>query len=317
MIYQSEHKGLASVILESAALRVTILPELGSKLVSIEDKASGEELFYQRKTECLVLPEAGDLFLNYDASGFDEMFPTIDACPYPAPGKFHGITLPDHGEVWYLPWEVQLTNHQVFLKIAGKILPYVLEKNVSFKNSRTLRIDYRLKNVSDLELAYLWAMHGLINCHPTMELILPLDVQRVVNVFSSDVLGEPGKVHSYPITKDLSAKEYRLDRVQPPSAKKIEKWYVSGEMSSGRVGVYYPHSQQLYQLSYPVDKIPYLGFYVTEGGGGVAADYNCALEPSTGFYDTLERAHENQKVSILPAHGQITWFLEIYWGPKY
>jgi len=47
----------------------------------------------------------GAVFVDQDMSGWDEMFPTINACTYPAPSPYAGITLPDHGEVWVLPWE--------------------------------------------------------------------------------------------------------------------------------------------------------------------------------------------------------------------
>ena len=43
---------------------------------------------------------------DYDASGFDECFPTIGACAYPE-APWQGVIAPDHGELWTLPWAWQ------------------------------------------------------------------------------------------------------------------------------------------------------------------------------------------------------------------
>ncbi len=302
--------------MESEHLAAVFLPELGSKLVSLKDKETGRELFFQRKVEQLVLPEPRDSFLNYDVSGFDEMFPTIDPCIYPVSGVYQGRQLPDHGEVWYLPWDVLIMGEEVRLRVEGELLPYTLEKRISFKDSHTLRIDYLLTNLGEEEFSYIWAMHGLVQCEPNLELMLPADVTQVVNVFESKVLGVRGAVHPYPLTLDLQGNPYRLDRIQPETARKVEKWYVVDRLISGRVGVYYPGSGLLYQVEYPVEKIPYLGFYVTEGGGGIGADYNCALEPCTGYYDSLELAYQNKQVSSLLSRESEEWYLEIFWGQK-
>ncbi len=52
-----------------------------------------------------------------------------------------------------------------------------------------------------------------------------------------------------------------------------------------------------YKLGWDKDKLPYLGFWITDGG--FRGDYNCALEPSTGYYDSIDIATKNGKVSYL------------------
>jgi hypothetical protein len=50
-------------------------------------------------------------------------------------------------------------------------------------------------------------------------------------------------------------------------------------------------------FTYDANKLPYLGFWRTLGG--FRGDYNCALEPSNGFYDSIAKAQENKTCPIL------------------
>ena len=52
-------------------------------------------------------------------------------------------------------------------------------------------------------------------------------------------------------------------------------------------------------LHYDVKKLPYLGVWIT--AGGFEGDYNCALEPSNGFYDGIGRAEKNCRLPVLKA----------------
>ena len=89
----------------ASSLRAVIVPELGAKIVSLFDR--------RRQHEWLVPPMRtlkqtayGDDFVSQDMSGWDEMMPTIVACDY------QGARLPDHGEVWSIPWQVERLRQQ-------------------------------------------------------------------------------------------------------------------------------------------------------------------------------------------------------------
>lgn len=67
-----------------------VVPEMGAKLVSLADKRSGLEwLAGPADRPFRPVPYGAD-FVQQDMSGWDEMFPTIVACAYPAPGENHG-----------------------------------------------------------------------------------------------------------------------------------------------------------------------------------------------------------------------------------
>ena len=98
--------GQPALALDTPVLRLVTVPGMGAKIVSLYDKRHGREWLVP-PTERLFGPVPyGVQFDAQDMSGWDEMFPTIDACAYPLPGAYAGAALPDHGEVWPLPWAV-------------------------------------------------------------------------------------------------------------------------------------------------------------------------------------------------------------------
>ena len=98
---------IAALVLENETIRTVVVPTMGAKIVSLLDKRTGTE-WLAGPGERPFRPSAyGATFDQQDMSGWDEMFPTITACPYPAPGAYTGAPLPDHGEVWAVPWTTQ------------------------------------------------------------------------------------------------------------------------------------------------------------------------------------------------------------------
>jgi len=88
-----------------------------------------------------------------------------------------------------------------------------------------------------------------------------------------------------------------LNRVFGSDAKKCEKYYVKNKLSVGTCGVVYPADGVVFTLEYDINKFPYFGFWVSEGG--FRGDYNCAPEPSTGYYDSIDVAAKNGALPVL------------------
>jgi hypothetical protein len=62
-------------------------------------------------------------------------------------------------------------------------------------------------------------------------------------------------------------------------------------------------------MSFPRDKVPYLGVWVNEGGW--VGQYNIALEPSTGAMDRVDFARMWGMNSFLRSFEQRQWYLNI------
>jgi hypothetical protein len=136
----SEWRGQPAWALESARLRVVTTAGVGAKIVSITDKAAGHEWLVAPADRSFGLLTYGATFIEQDMSGWDEMFPTIKACAYPQPGPYAGAALPDHGEVWALPWEmIAAEDGALTLGVDGRALPYRLMRTLRLDDAATLR----------------------------------------------------------------------------------------------------------------------------------------------------------------------------------
>lgn len=285
MIDWIKYKGLDGIQLENNVLRIVILPELGGKIASFYRKDKDFELLFQHKEERYRLPTLYDPFSSFDASGFDDAFPTIDAGMVKLNGK--KVDYPDHGELWSSHMQTKLIGEKAEFFYASEILPYHYKKTAALRGD-SLSLEYEITNTGAMDLPCIWAMHCLVRCEEDMELMFPPDTREVINVLDSKVLGEVGRVHPYPVTTDLQDNEYALNRISKRETMKMEKYYVRGKVKQGTCGVNYPSQHVRFDIHFDPEQLPYLGFWVTEGG--FRGDYNCALEPTNGYYDSIETA---------------------------
>lgn len=306
MIEEIVFKGVKAIKLSNRCISVVVLPSIGGKIASYYHKVKDFELLFQNEEEYYQQAKLGEEFALFDCSGFDDCFPTIDSCNIKYGNK--QIEYPDHGEIWTAKFDYKIKKETVGFLYYSKLLPYVYQKRVTIKDNK-LHLDYKITNQGKEIIPCLWAMHCLINCSEEMRLYFPAQTDKVENVIKSNYLGDIGKVHSFPVTRDNYGDEYRLDRVFSSRANKYEKYYVCGEVREGSCGVYYPLEDVSFSINYNKELLSYLGFWVSEGG--FKGDYNCAFEPSNGYYDSVVTALENGKVYQLEPGESLEFTLEL------
>lgn len=294
MVYETIFKNINSVVLENDLLKVIVIPGIGGKLASIYNKTSQFELLFQNKENEYKKPYLDSPFAEFDAAGFDDAFPTIDTSKVIYEGN--EISYPDHGEIWSACFNYGIINEQVNLHYTSAILPYTYDKIITISDDNII-IKYDIKNTGKSPFPCIWAMHCLVNCTEDMEISFPKGTTEILNVHESTNLGKKNSIHKYPVTKTTDNKAYSLNRVGTPELKSTEKYYVNGAVNEGSCSIYYPVRNTLYTIDYDKNIMPYLGFWVTEGG--FRGDYNCALEPTNGFYDDIETAEKNNKLFYL------------------
>ena len=153
--------------LEAEGIALTIMPERGGKITSLVDTDRGRE-WLEQADDALVGPaDVEKSFDEGDMSGWDEMMPTISACRYPGAT----LELPDHGELWRVPWEVtRQSSSSVSTRVNGKVLPYLFERTLTLDNRR-VRVEYRV-STSDDDLRFLWAAHPLFALQPETKVVV-------------------------------------------------------------------------------------------------------------------------------------------------
>ncbi|MBU5593365.1 DUF5107 domain-containing protein [Clostridium sp. MSJ-4] len=281
-------KGIEALKIQSNYLKVVIIPEIGGKVASIYNLKKDFELLFQNKDEVYKRPKIYDAFENFDAAGFDDAFPTIDKCIVSINDK--NIEYPDHGEIWSGTFDYTIEGEKIILSYKSEILPYSYNKTL-FLEKDSLICEYNIKNTGDFPIPCIWAFHCLVNCEEDMEIVFPRGTNLIENVHDSKYLGEEGTVHKYPQTLDLNGEVFDLSKVLPKSFNNTEKYYVKGKVNEGKCGIYYPSKDISYNIYYDEKKLPYLGFWITEGG--FRGDYNCALEPTNGYYDDIIKSRDN------------------------
>ncbi|QPC45539.1 DUF5107 domain-containing protein [Mangrovibacillus cuniculi] len=295
-------KGIEAVVLENEAVKCTFLPSYGGKLASFYDKRNEYEWLFQAEEENLRIPEYGSDFSLYDSSGFDEVFPSIDETFHPTTGEI----VPDHGEVWALPWEVEEVDHGLQFTVKSSVFPYELIRTVTLEEEG-LQFDYRAVNNGPLSFPFIWTPHCLLNMNEYTKIEVPSGLEEVITVeHGTKHLGEWGTRHTYPFTKSLSTgEEMDLSKVAPIESGTCEKFYFTKPLPEGWCAVKQHDLGTTLRYEFPHEKIPYLGVWKTEGG--YRGHYNMALEPCTGIYDDVYVAKKIRKVTEIPPNGEYTW----------
>ena len=213
-------------------------------MCSLIYKPAGTELLLQRPNEAYRLaPYDGDYVAQGECSGFDEMFPSIDKCFYEG-YPWRGTPIPDHGEVWSIPWAWDDQDGRLHLVTHGVRFPYRLEKWVSFADDATLRTDYRLTNLSGFDLDFMWAAHMMLNLEEGAELALPDGVRKIVTALSFDgSLGRYGDEFDWPVATLPDGRRRDLRRMQPKAARDVVKYFVKGRMPEGWCALTYPRQR--------------------------------------------------------------------------
>jgi len=310
---QSDWFGHVAYELQSNDFRIICVPSLGGKLVSIFDKKKRFEWLEQPVNPPHNQIPYGADFITYSMFGWDEMFPTIDICTYPIKGPYFGNQMPEHGDAWTLNWEI-VQHKDNFLKMStfGKSLPYQFEKELFFKTDDTITMHYQVTNIGTEGFYYLWSAHPLFLCKSGMKIILPQDVSELINVKQTGKWGEIGNKFNWPTTRALEGFTWQLDQVGPPTLHDFRKFYISPKKTIYWASLFYPEAGNWIRMNWDAKKLPYFGLWIDEGY--YTAQSLIAFEPTTSYFDALDRAICNQKTPFLEKGERFTWDIELTIG---
>lgn len=283
-ITTSIRDGFEVLTLDNGILSASVMPALGGKISSLREKRSGFEFLFQNPRDGYRARTPGAVFSDYDASGFDDAFPNVDPSETEISGQ--RFAFPDHGELWTTRMDASLEGDGILLTAAGRVFAYDYEKHMRL-DGHSLRLEYAIVNREKIPMPCLWTMHCLVNVDPDSAFLLPKGAVEAENLFPGPVLGEPGRL------KVSSA----LTRVPEAGADVMMKYYLTDRVVEGDCGYAYPSRGLKLRLRYDAEKLPYLGLWCTMGG--YRGDCNAALEPTTGYYDSVPRAIQNGRVRML------------------
>lgn len=294
VVRTEQFQNVTAVVLENEWIRVKVLPAKGGKLASVYSKPKDFELLFQNPKPQYGEAKLYSPFEQYEACGFDDAFPSIDAGDVRVGGEY--VAYPDHGEIWSAPFEYCVKEERVELFCHSAILPYRYTKTIQLERDSVV-CSYEITNTGEVEFPYLWAFHCLVNYRENMRLILPESVEQVENVCASPLLGAVGEKYRFPTDTVQGGKTGDFRTVLPANPPSYAKYYAVGAVKQGVCGYEYPTEKVRALITYDAQKLPYLGFWITTGG--FRGDCNCALEPATGYYDSIATAQKNGCCSVL------------------
>jgi hypothetical protein len=293
-------------------MSATVIPRLGAKIASIVWQ--DEEVLFQNATTQLCAARYGASYAEFDASGFDECLPSIGPCAYPT-GPWSGIPVPDHGEVWSIPWSIDSDASTLNSSVKGIRFPYHFHRSIELLSEPGLRLKYRIENGSNTPFPFLWSAHPLLRIVPGMRVHLPDGVSLVVDWSKDERLGSPLANLSWPIAVDRQGKRVDLSVIDGPERGVVDKLYTS-RLLEGWCGLHDPASGRWIAMVFRTDQIPFVGLSINQGGWPAQGPgyFNLGLEPCNGFPDRLDLAVQQGGFSTIDPNGALDWQFDLLLG---
>lgn len=251
----------------------------GGAIVSLV--AEGREWLVQGPRRSAVTGASS--YVAVPPNGWDEMFPTIDAC------VVDGWSVPDHGEAWRTAWS--WTPDSMSFRCARGM---TLTRSIT-SDARTTRLDYVVE--SGVDQPFLWAAHPLFVAEPGTRVALDRPHGEVLEVTSTGTRAV--ELRPELLTSDsLEGGAYR--KLVWPSSVRV-----------GAATVVHPDGTWL-RMSWDLGAVPYLAVYL-ERSAFTRTDC-IAIEPMTGWYDSLADALSRGLVSRAGPGRPARWHVEVRSG---
>lgn len=290
-------------LLSDAHLEATVLPAYGGKIAGLVDRLTGRDWLWRNPFLPISKPRPGASYvLEHDCGGYDECFPAVSAGPYPVE-PWRDREIPDHGELWAVPWEVEPVEDGIRMRARTRRFPPRFERMIRLQDG-CLRLDYRVENPTPHAFPFIWSAHPLFALEAGMRIELPEG--HPLEVYGSDRLGD----RHAPVTWPFSG---GIDLSRPARVGFCAK-LAGPAPERGWIGL--THEARRLKLSYDPALVPDLGLWLNDGGWtpleGKPPYFNLGLEPCIGWGDDLAYAvREGLPHGVLPPHGERTWWLEI------
>ena len=305
-----------AIALENGAVRLVVLPGVGAKIVSCADARTGHEYVWRNPDRPIVPPPYAAPFEEYDISGWDECFPGIGQCVYPD-GPWQGSVVPDHGELWTLPWHAEPQPDGVRLWVHSVRFAYSFEKRIALTRNGFATF-YRVHNPTPYPFKCFWCTHPLFVATPQTRVILPDGVRVRMEVSLSGRLGPLLAEHPWPCTVDRQGRAVALDVMGPEGQQEAEKLYTTG-VNDGFAALHDGVSDRWLAFTFDPSAVPLVGFWANRSGwphpeGSRRPCYNLALEPCSGCPDRLDIAIPRGEYQTVPPEGYLAWRLDVHVG---
>jgi hypothetical protein len=256
-----------------------VLPGLGAKIISLVDKSADIELLWWNGRVPLAAAPFGSSYDDHFVGGWDELFPNDE------PEELVGEPMPDHGELWTLPWTTRseaLSDGTLALELTvpTPVSACRVTKRLVLGAGPELRVEYRVDHQGRDALPFLWKSHVAVRLRPDSAVDMAArDV--LVDGFGTPRTRPPGDLFRWPTaTVDGTAHDFR----QLPDTRErgvVELLMATG-LDEGTCSVDHPVVGSGLTLTWDLADLPSCWLFASYGGGWRGLDV-LVLEPCTGY----------------------------------
>jgi len=267
------------------------MPPLGGKIASL--RVGPDELLqtplnpYAARTRTMAFSEG-------DASGWDECLPSVAGCTLKT--ETGSITVPDHGDLWRVPWQVlNATEDSATLRANCFSLPLQMTRSLLLSQRPSgwqLQLLYSLTNLGAYCVPWSWAAHPLFAVDTSDRVILPNSIRSLaIEGSSGDYLGARGETVKWPQARTFPRGETDLSLTHDAHRSTGDKLF-AGPLTPSDNWAALERKRLGLRLTVHFDPVltPYLGLWLCYGGwpdGDGKKQVCVALEPSTAPVDSL------------------------------
>lgn len=312
-VQEVTRRGFPTLCIETAQVAMEIIPALGAKVISLRYRPGGREFLWRHPDRPLRAVAYGTAFDQADISGWDECFPSIAETPYPL-APWQGILVPDHGELWTLPWQWEVDGTALRMWTYSVRFGYRFERIFDF-DERSIAVSYRVDNPTSFDLHALWSMHPFFQVTPSSRVLLPPGVGVRVEISTGERIGPFLSEAPWPVAHDhQTGRPVDLSIMGPPQPT-TEKLY-STLLLEGWAALYHPDDEHFVAFTFDPSDIPFVGVCQIRGGWPAQGKpaYTVLLEPCTGWPDRLDLAVAHGTARVIPAGKSRQWQVQLHLG---
>ncbi len=285
--------GIDAVIIENELLRVTILSGKGADVCEFVHKPTDTDFMWHSPRGLVALdsdPAIEDplnCFGEFYEGGWQELFPHASRT-----SKYRGVDLPQHGEVWRLPWSVEILEdapERVCVRLSAEtpLTPFRIERTLSLAAaSLEMTIREKVTNLSDEEHEFLWGHHPAFGAP-----FLSEDCRFEIPAAKVLWRGAKGDISGdWPVV-DTDEGPVDLSRVPAPDSGPSDMVYPQ-EIAEGKYRIVNEKRGVGFTLKWDLDLFKVIWIWRSVPVGGGDRDYTVACEPVSHMSGARERGEE-------------------------
>lgn len=291
--------GMPLVRLENRFLQVDVAPNVGGRIVSLVDLATGYQFLWRNTRLKLEKLPPGSAYDPNFYGGIDELLPND------IPEPLNGVDSPDHGELWTTALDYRIEGQALVLLGTLPLCGLEYRRRMALRSDGPyLDLDYCIYNPTGEQRVFLWKLHAALAIEPGDQIECPARMARVADPQWSrwtDLTPFP-----WPTIQGQRAD------IIPPKEGTVDFLFLY-DLQDGRMAWRSARHGLTFIYTFDRHVFPYAWYFASYGG--FDDHYVAILEPCTAMPLSVNEAARLGQCSILDPSQALETRVTIYAGP--